>query len=75
MTEEAFDDRTAVGDSLYVEVKGPDPQAWGDPGDRPAAAGGDAGAEPLAIGEIRDEGTPEEVKGPGEEWRGRHAED
>lgn len=45
------------------EVKGPDPEVWGQDADRPEAT--DDG---LAIGEIRDQGGDNERKGPGLAW-------
>lgn len=53
-------------------VKGPDSRVWGDDADRPVAASDQPDPNALDYGEIRNEGTPEEVKGPSEYWRQRH---
>lgn len=55
-------DSSQIDDAVRVEVKGPDPEVWGE--DRPLPP------EPqgLAVGEVQNEGTEEEVKGPGQEW-------
>jgi hypothetical protein len=55
-------------DSIEVEIKGPDPLVWGDDEDRPRPSEEDAGPPGLAIGEIINEGTDEELKGPGPAW-------
>lgn len=56
---------SGIQDSVVAELKGPDPDEWGPDEERPAATFVESG---LAIGEIQNEGTPEEVKGPGEAW-------
>jgi hypothetical protein len=58
-------DNQGVSDSVEVEVKGPDPNVWGSDEERPQPASGPVGP---GIGEIHNQGTPEEVKGPGPEW-------
>jgi hypothetical protein len=63
-------DSAKVGDSYRAEVKGPNPEVWGDEENRPQLTSD----ESLAIGEIRDEGEETQVKGPGEEWRDYHKE-
>lgn len=57
-------DSAAVSDSYLAEVKGPDENVWGT--DRPEGIAPEQ--QVLGINEIRDEGTPQELKGPGPEW-------
>jgi hypothetical protein len=71
-------DNSGIGDEVEVTLtkgvgenpKGPDPAVWGSDEERPQSGGNarerDLGG--LGIGEIRNAGTPEEVKGPGPEW-------
>ncbi len=59
-------DGTSLEDSYKAEVKGPDPKVWGEDDDRPGAVLGETGP---GIGEIWNEGTREQVKGPGPEWK------
>jgi hypothetical protein len=54
-----------ISDNYEVEVKGPDPDEWSPDEERPQA---ELGVPGLAIGEIQNEGTDEEIKGPGEVW-------
>lgn len=63
---ERRDPRTDVSrntDSYVAEIKGPGPE-WDD-ATRPEATNE---PPPLEVGEIRNEGTDEEVKGPGHQW-------
>lgn len=55
-------DSAQISDSVFAEVKGPDPKEWGE---RPVGAT----AMGLEIGEVRHEGTEDEVKGPGPQWQ------
>ncbi len=50
------------------EVKGPDPSEWGAEEERMASPDSPADSLGPGIGEIHNEGTPEEVKGPGQQW-------
>lgn len=62
-------DGAGVTDGYAAELKGPDPNEWGEDSDRPEAIAGTPGGTPgLAIGEIRNEGSDEELKGPGPQW-------
>lgn len=58
-------DAAGLQDEVFVELKGPDPEVWGNDGDRPTAATGEDGP---GINEIWFEGTSSEIKGPGPEW-------
>lgn len=66
-------DGAAIEDTVLVDIKGPDPAEWGeehaaaDPSAPVSAALGG-----LGIGEIVNEGTEEELKGPGPQWREYH---
>ena len=63
-------DPGGVDDSVVVKVKGPDQElwAWRDEWleEHPQQAGANTGG--VAIGEILNEGTDEEIKGPGPAW-------
>lgn len=56
-----------------TQVKGPDPKVWGRDEDRPVSAAEMDDSLYLDYGEVVNEGTPEQVKGPDESWRQRHA--
>jgi hypothetical protein len=56
-------DQGQIADTVETAVKGPDAAVWGNDEDRPQATD-----EGLAIGEIRNEGEPNERKGPGPAW-------
>lgn len=60
------DHRDAQGN----QVKGPDPEVWGNEEDRPRPVEEQGGpvVQGLEIGEIINGGTDEEVKGPGHVW-------
>lgn len=62
-------DAVSSQDNVQVEVKGPDPEVWGTEEERAARnAVPDISEQHPGVGEIWDEGTPEEIKGPGPEW-------
>lgn len=54
----------------FGEVKGPDPEEWAERDEAVANTEQEASfAAPLGIGEVRNEGEEDQVKGPSEQWR------
>lgn len=70
MSEAGVQSNVGVNDSYEATlVKGPDPEVWGADEERPTAAAAESTLGGPGVGEIWYEGTPDEVKGPGEQWR------
>jgi hypothetical protein len=59
----SFASPSGITDEVQVELKGPDPEIWGDDADRPPSLA-NQGSQGVEAGAIHNEGTQEEVKGP-----------
>lgn len=54
-------DAAGVADEVFVEVRGPDPEVWGNDADRPTAA---TSVDSPGLDGVWFEGTANEVRGP-----------